>query len=112
MPAHFPAAVGPANVCVTAQTLDVKMPRESEEAISHTRDVVGLSTRTAGTMKTAQRSRPATRKALRTTVGEAPARTHRPEAHPPAMEVTAIPQKGSDPNTAIALVEKCRSLTR
>ena len=51
-------------------------------------------------------------KALRTRVGLPPRAMRRSYAHPLAVDDRAIPQNGTDPNTAIMFAEKCRSITR
>src|SRR5438034_3535289 len=112
MPAHLPAAVGPARVCVMAQTLEVKIPNEIDAAMISPSDNEGFATNAAGAISPAHSDMPTPTKALRTRVGVAPLAIHRSEAQPPAIEVPAMPQNGKDPKIAIAFIEKPRSFTR
>ena len=72
MPAHLPAASGPASVCVTAQTLEVKMPSDNEAAMSRPNDIERSATKAADSMSAAHSKSPVMTKVFRTRVGVPP----------------------------------------
>src|SRR5688572_22370000 len=104
--------MGPARVCVIAQTFEVNNPRNMQAAVISTTDVPEEFTSGAGIIAAAQRSRPVAAYDLRTRPGSAPARIQRSEVQPPKSEEMAITQKGIDPNTAMLPMENPRSETR
>src|SRR5689334_15327505 len=112
IPTHLPAARGPANVWVTAQTLEVKIPSDTEAATKRTSEAEELFTRSTGTSRAAQSSKPVVMNVFRTRVGEPPRRIQRSESQPPVIEVKAIPQKGREPRTAICFKVRWRASTR
>src|SRR6266566_2922824 len=96
IPVHLPAASGPANVWVIAQTFDVKMPNDAHEAIRNPDANLVSATSAAGSINPAHNNSPVTAKVLRTRVGVPPRAIQRSEAHPPASDAKAIPQNGSE----------------
>src|SRR5438132_13092665 len=95
-----------------AQTLEVKRPSERQAAISKAMARRFSATAPAGSKSAAQSNSPTTAIVLRTNVADLPFAIQRSENQPPNNEVAAIPQYGSEPNTAISFVEKPRWLMR
>src|SRR6476646_10758488 len=112
MPVHFPAARGPASVCVMAQRFDVNNPRNAQDKVISATDRVVFRTSAAGSMAAPQRSNPPTTKDLRTRVGFFPAAIRRSDVQPETSDDAAMAKSGIEPSRAIALMEKPRSVTR
>src|ERR1035441_2680552 len=104
-PLHFPAARGPARVCVIAQWLDEKMPYDIHASSSRIIDAVRLGRTVTPIMMVAKPS-PKPVQVLRTRVGATPAAIARSDNHPAAMVATADTTYAKDPIEAISLIEK------
>src|SRR5688572_25233060 len=112
MPVQRPAASGPASVWVMAQTFEVNIPSAMHASVIRTTEAFAVFTKGAGAMAPAQRIRPPAEYSLRTFPGSAPARIHRSDVHPPTREETAIAQNGTDPRSAMLVMDSPRSETR
>src|SRR5262245_12122456 len=92
-PVHFPAAAGPARVCVIAQWLDENKPEAIYPKMSKIIERVRLETMAAGKISI-EPTRPDSTIVLRTNVGEAPRAIHRSEIQPPARDAPALAVNG------------------
>jgi len=110
-PDHFPAAVGPASVCVIAHTLELNKPSAQQAVVSKAIAKTMLLTIAAGST-TVQSSNPVITKPLRTRVALKPYEIRRSDAQPQLRAETPPAQKGSAPKNAIDRILMCRSITK
>src|ERR1035441_435069 len=107
---HLPAAGGPASVWISAQWLELHIPKKMHARNSRAMDRFLLSTIATGRM-TVDNVRPPTVHVLRTRVGVAPAAIQWSESHPHSTEESPIDRNASALMLAIWSLEKLRSFT-
>src|SRR5665213_212917 len=105
MPLHFPAAKGPARVCVMAQWLDAKTPYDMQANNSRNMDAVRFGKTVTPTIKVAKPS-PNPVQALRTRVGATPAAMKRSDNSPATVVAAAVTKYASEPREPICCIEK------